>query len=167
MDVDQVTHARTDALDVLVERFAALLELEGLHGALAFLNGRTRLRFTGVYRFDPPMLRGVCLFDRENPAVKLGGDLPMNGTPCSLVREWATPFATDDAPRDPRLVDHPARELVVSYAGVPLMADAANCFGTLCHFDPRPRVAPLREMPLLERVAPVVMRFFAPAGQPT
>jgi GAF domain-containing protein len=159
--------AQVDVLDTLVDRVTVLLGCEGLRAALGFLNARTRHRFTGIYRFDPPLLRNIALFDRENPTLQLGGDLPMHGTPCSLVRQSAAPFATDDAGRDPRLAEHPARDLVVAYCGVPVFADDGSCFGSLCHFDSRPRLAPLGEIPLLERAAPLFMRAIAHAGQST
>jgi GAF domain-containing protein len=155
---------RQDALDALVSRFATLLEHEGLHAALGFLNARTRHRFTGVYRFDPPMLRNLAMYDRENPKLKLGGDTPMRETYCSLVGARAAPFTTGDARRDVRLIEHPARQSVLTYCGVPLLADDGLCFGSLCHFDVRPRVASVEDIPLLERAASQVMRVVARAG---
>lgn len=155
-----------DSLDCLVERFSVLLEGESIHAALAFLNARTRHRFTGVYRFDPPMLRSVCLFDRENPTLRLGGDTPMRETYCALVGERAAPFWTADATLDVRLGAHPARDSVIAYFGVPLLGDDGACVGTLCHFDLRPRLAPIGELQLLERAAPLVMRALKPTRQP-
>jgi hypothetical protein len=40
-----------------VEEVRARLEEDGLHGALALVNGRTPHRFTGVYRYDGEMPR--------------------------------------------------------------------------------------------------------------
>jgi hypothetical protein len=155
-----------DSLDGLVERFSVVFEEEGMHGALAFLNARTRHRFTGVYRFDPPMLRSLSLFDRENPTLRLGGDTPMRETYCSLVGQMAAPFWTDDAGHDARVAAHPARESVIAYCGVPIRADDGSCFGTLCHFDLRPRLAPLGELPLLERAAVLLARTVASVRHP-
>ena len=139
-----------------VREFASVLDGSGLHAALAFLNARTRHRYTGVYRFDPPLLRSVCLFDRENPPLTLGGDVPMSETYCSLVGEGATPFGTSDAGADERLVRHPARESVLAYCGVPLHADCGRCIGTLCHYDVRPRLIPHIEIPLMARAAALI-----------
>jgi GAF domain-containing protein len=152
-------------LDALARCVSLLLEHEGLRAALAFLNARTRHRFTGVYRFDPPLLRSVSLFDRENPTLRLGGDTPMRETYCSLVGEAAAPFSTADAGRDARLVEHPARATVIAYCGVPLRGGDGACFGTLCHFDLRPRLAPSGELALLQVVAPIVARFVSRATQ--
>src|SRR5690349_7006368 len=41
----------------------------GPKGALEFLNARTRYRFTGIYHAEPPLLRNLFLFDRENPSL--------------------------------------------------------------------------------------------------
>lgn len=152
-------------VEVLLEQFSALLDDGGLHAALGFLNARTRHRFTGVYRFEPPMLRNLCLFDRENPGLRLGGDTPMRETYCSLVGEGVAPFTTEDAGRDDRLTTHPARQSVIAYCGVPLVTDEGACFGSLCHFDLRPRLAPDGEIPLLTRAARLVMRTVARAEQ--
>ena len=50
-----------------------LLHGRGLHAALGYLNERTRYRFTGLYRADPPLLRNIGLFDRENPDIDASG----------------------------------------------------------------------------------------------
>jgi hypothetical protein len=137
-------------------RFADLLAASGLHAALEFLNARTRHRYTGVYRFDPPLLRSVCLFDRENPTVTLGGDVPMRETYCAIVGERAAPFATPDAAADARLVRHPSRASTLAYCGVPVRGADGSCAGSLCHFDVRPRLVPDSEVPLMERAAEMI-----------
>jgi hypothetical protein len=155
------------SIEVVVAEFTQVLEHDGLHAALALLNARTRHRFTGVYRFDPPMLRAVSLFDRENPTLRLGGDTPMRETYCLFVGEAGAPFATDDAACDTRLIAHPARASVIPYCGVPLRSERGTCFGTLCHFDMRPRLAPVAELLLLEGIAPVVARAVTRAVRPS
>lgn len=133
----------------------------GLRDALAYLNSRTRHRYTGVYRFAPPMLRNVALFDRENPSLTTGCDVPMEETYCSIVGARTAPYAMEDARNEEDLVMHPARLSVVSYCGVPLFGDDGTCIGTLCHFDDRPRLIPFDELPLLmeaaRAVAPLVL----------
>lgn len=133
------------------DAFRAVLTSVGMCGALGFLNARTRYRFTGIYRADPPVLRNVYLFDRENPSLSLGGDVvPLDNTYCGIVAATSTPFLAVDATMDPRLSAHPARDSVVSYAGVPVRSADGRIFGTLCHFDLRPRILPLDELAVLE-----------------
>lgn len=121
--------------------------------ALEYLNLRTRYRYTGVYRFDPPMLRNVVLFDRENPSLSSGCDVRMDETYCSIVGARSAPYAIEDATLEDELVMHPARLSVVSYCGVPLRSPDGSCVGTLCHFDDRPRLLPCGELSLLEQAA--------------
>ena len=140
-------------LDALVRTFARMLDRSGLHAALEWLNARARYRFTGVYRFDGAVLRNVALFDRENPLMHLGNDAVLRETYCGLVAAARAPFETADGRRDPRARLLPARETVLAYCGVPVMTGDAGCVGTLCHFDPRPRLLAAGEGPLLERCA--------------
>lgn len=136
----------------------------GLVEALGYLNARTRHRYTGVYRFEPPMLRCVALFDRENAALRSGCDVEMAETYCSIVGARGAPFATADAAQEEELVQHPARLSVLSYCGVPLFAPTGACIGTLCHFDDRPRLVPLGEMPLLDEAARAIAAHLAAHG---
>lgn len=155
----------SSSLKPVISAFSRVLDEEGPHAALRFLNARTRYRFTGVYRFDPPMLRSIHLFDRENPTLHVGEDSLMRDTYCSVVGTARAPFSTADAGKDERLAGHPARESVAAYCGAPLLLDDGHCFGTLCHFDLRPRVIPTGEIPLLECVAPLVAKAVSRQGQ--
>lgn len=131
-----------------------MLRAGDIHGALRAVNERTRYRFTGLYRCQPPRLRNVSLFDRENPTTHLGGDVCLlSETYCSIVAGGARPFHTADAAGDPLLLDHPARSSVVSYLGVAVRDATGAVWGTLCHFDVRPRLAPTGELPLMEWMA--------------
>ena len=135
------------------------LDLGGLRSALATLNTRTRYRFTGVYRFDPPLLRNVGLYDRENPSLNLSGDIHLLvDTYCSIVKVAGRPFTTDDAPADPRLVAHSARNRIISYFGIPLRI-AGEVRGVLCHFDGRPRFAPPGEVEFLTGIEPLLVNY--------
>ena len=40
---------------------------------------------------------------------------------------------------DARLADHPARDTVRAYCGVPIMTSEGEVLGTLCHYDLVPR----------------------------
>jgi GAF domain-containing protein len=126
-----------------------LIECGRLHDALCFLNARTRHRYTGLYLFDPPMLRNFCIYDRENPGVTRSGDTPMTETYCSLVWGDATTFATSNALQDGRLDQHPLRADVLAYCGVPVFTPDGQCIASLCHFDTRPRLVPISEVPIL------------------
>lgn len=124
---------------------------EGLRGALGYLNGRTRFRFTGVYRMEPEILRTIELFDRENPTLKVSGDIaPLRETYCGIACRTEAPFSTPDALADARLLTHAARQSIISYVGVPIRRPSGAVWGTLCHFDNRPRLIPGDEPHVLE-----------------
>ncbi len=148
------TAARAD----VATKFQRVLEGGDLREALRFLNSRAPHRFTGIYRFDAQTRRSVALLDAAAPAVTRGEDAPLEATYCSIVRTFERPFTTEDAGRDSRLRDHPARESVVSYCGVLLRTAAGAPFGTLCHFDVAPCDVPVQEVAVMEAVAPLLMR---------
>ena len=133
---------------------ARILASAGPIEALHFLNARTRFRFTGIYRAEPPLLRNVHLFDRENATLNVSGEVcPLEQTYCAIVAGSRQPFRTRDARRDDRLTAHAARECVISYCGVPIRSASGTVWGTLCHFDVRPRLLPRSEIEVLEAVA--------------
>ena len=142
-------------------KLGKILSGQGLHEALRFLNSRTPHRFTALYRFDPPTLRNIALFDSDAPSVTRGDDAPMVETYCSSVGQHERGFTTEDARRDDRLRTHPARSTVISYCGVLLRDADGRPFGTLCHFDLVPCEVPIREMPLMEAAAPLLMAVIA------
>ena len=147
----------SNAVGDVLGKFAKILEAQGLHEALRFLNSRASHRFTGIYQFDAPTLRNVALLDADTPSLTKGDDAPIEATYCSIVGVFERPFTTEDTGRDHRLREHPARESVRSYCGVLLRAVNGAPFGTLCHFDTVPRDVPVQEVALMEAVAPLVM----------
>ena len=147
---------RPGSLSDLVQQFSARLENGGLHDALAFLNARTRHRYTGVFRFEPPMLQSVELYDRENPPLRFTHNVPLRDTYCAFVAAAGLAFDTENSLFDSRLKLHSARETIRAYHAVPLYGDGEVCFGSLCHWDVRPRLIPTAEIPLLLAVAAIV-----------
>lgn len=143
-------------LDATVARFSEHLQRDGLHTALGYLNSRTRFRYTGAYRLAAPLLCSLEIFDRENPALALCARVAMDTTYCSIVSAREEALAVDDAEKDVRVHSHRAREQFAAYCGVPLRDGQGKAFGTLCHYDSRPRIGSGQHIELLERVAPIV-----------
>jgi hypothetical protein len=52
--------------------FAALVQQQGVHAALAYLNRRTPHRYTGLFRFEGALLRSEVLVDGNQPLVHRG-----------------------------------------------------------------------------------------------
>lgn len=148
-----------ERLESTIARFAAHLESDSLHTALGYLNSRTRFRYTGAYRFAAPLLCSIEIYDRENPTLSLRAEVEMESTYCSIVGVRHEALAVDDAEHDVRVATHPAREQFAAYCGVPLRGAGGEPFGTLCHYDPRPRIGSAEQITLLERVAPLVSAY--------
>ena len=141
---------------------AGLLRDAGIGPVLQYLNARTRFRFTGVYHVEPPVLRNVHLFDRENPTLDCSGAVaPLDETYCSITSTTSAPFATANARRDSRLREHAARESVLCYSGVPIRLPSSATWGTLCHYDLRPRLMAATEIAVLESVIPVIAEWIS------
>ena len=79
----------------------------------------------------------------------------MHETYCSIVLNSAGGVQIVDASADARMTTHPARESVLSYCGVPIHTHDGLPWGTLCHFDVRPRLMSQPESLILGAVAPL------------
>lgn len=139
-----------------VRHFRELFREQGLHAALGFLNSRTRHRYTGAYRFEPPMLRSVALFDREQPSVNALVVRSLQDTYCAFVATTGRAFSTPNSLDDLELRGHPARNEIVAYHAEPLFDENARCFGSLCHWDVRPRLVSPDEVRVLREIAPLI-----------
>lgn len=125
-------------LDAFRQSFAKSLRA-GVHPALAHLNARTRFRFTALYRSEGSLLRGVCLYDRENPTLRCG--LPALATPACYL---AAPIP-----------------------GVALRLSTSELAGVLLHTHPRPRILVDGEREWLGAIASLLARWLAasPRGE--
>ena len=156
--------ARSEALspEAIVRVTEVALEEEGLHAALRVLNGTTGYRFTGVYRFEPGWVRSVALYDRENPHLLLGADVPMKESYCTLTAD-AGVLQVENAQADPRLEGHRARAAVLCYCAVHLVDSAGASWGTLCHYDFKPAEVQPETVTVLEAVRLTLQRVLGPA----
>lgn len=136
------------------EELQAILANQGVREALAYLNRRTPHRFTGIFRFiENGQLENLYLFDREASDAQPWAPFPRTHSYCGLIHDAKEPFFVGNALSDPRVSDHPARESVISYCGVPILTESGDVFGTLCHFDYKPvRISEL-DLPFLKLAA--------------
>lgn len=155
----------TDFDDTL-QRLRALVREGDVRGALAQLNARAGYRFTSLYRFDDATLRNVWFYDREHPERERCDDVPVLASYCVFVREDRSTFRLDDSQADARVAEHPRREQIRAYCGVPLIDDTGRMFGTVCHFDFRPRSISDENVALMEALAPMLRPHAADAGTP-
>lgn len=147
-----------------VQRLRALMREGNVRGALALLNARTGHRFTSLYRFDDDTLRNVWFYDCEQPERETIEDIPVLASYCVFVREGQATFRVHDADADARVAEHPKREQIRAYCGVPLLDDMGRMFGTICHFDFRPIAISDENVALMEALAPMLQRYAAAAG---
>ena len=105
-----------------------------LRNALETLNLRSGCRFTAFFRFSDADLRNLLIVDRQDAYAPTMTAAPIEQTYCAFVQQSHDGFLVDDAADDRRLVGHPKRLTVRTYAGFPVWA-GNTLFGTLCHFD--------------------------------
>ena len=132
--IQLATDFQPHAQEVLAP-FERALRAHDLFAALRVLNGTTRYRFTGVYCFEPGLVRSVVLYDRENPNLRRGEDVPWFDSYCMLTAENGAECEIQNSLIDARLTVHAARLKVLSYCAVLLRAPSGEELGTLCHYD--------------------------------
>ena len=133
--------------------FEQVLAEHGIRRSLAHLLSLTDYRFIGIWRFQNGRANAAVHVDRENPDVAEAQEVPDTATYCCYVRDSRGAFMTANALLDPRTDGHPAREVVTSYCGVPIMDSEGRIFGTLCHYDLVPRDPSQLDLELMMQVA--------------
>lgn len=150
-------------LSAEIAEFTLLLQQQGVHAALGYLNHRTPHRYTGIYRFDGDTLRSEALFDRKMPDVRIGVDAPMATTYCSLVGRSESLVQILDAASDPQAlgIDTP----VISYCGALMRDGEGKAYGTLCHYDLQRCQERTTDQPLLQAAAQLLYQQLHPDGK--
>ncbi|OUJ67855.1 hypothetical protein [Hymenobacter crusticola] len=113
--------------------FRHVLQHQGVHAALGYLNQGTTHRYTGVFRFDGQHSRNLVLFDRYDARVRHGQAVPLVEAFCSLVGSQRESLQILNAFTDP--LAQQVDTLVVSYCGVVIYDTQGQLYGTLCHYD--------------------------------
>jgi hypothetical protein len=147
-------------MSLVARAFGESLCEDDLYALLQHLNRSTSYRFTGVYRFEPGWVVSVALYDRENPATRLGSDVKMKESYCWLTGLAGGRVIIEDATCDPRLGAHAARDEVRSYIAVLLRDTAGRQWGTFCHFDFAPHALDGAALDRLDILRPLVEEMF-------
>ena len=160
--MNRTTPTEEDAMRDEIAAFATLLQQQGVHAALGYLNHRTPHRYTSVFRFDGDMLRSEALFDRNKPDVRTGADAPLAATYCSLVGRTEAPVQILDTAVDPQALG--INTPVISYCGALIRDGQGKAFGTLCHYDLQRCQERTTDQPLLEAAAQLLYQRMHPDG---
>jgi len=138
--------------------FNNLLTNDGIRAALYSVLRRSNYRFISIFRFRDGLATSAVHVDREDLKIIQAGEVADTATYCSYVRAGDAPFVTSDASTDSRTSDHPARETVRSYCGIPIFEPDGEFIGTLCHYDLVPRDPEHLDLELLVQVSSAIAR---------
>lgn len=117
-------------------RVRRVLDVEGIDGALAFLNARVLHRFTAIFRLEGQTLRLIHFYDKAGgPPLEVARSVPLGMSLCQFALRDGS-FITRDARSDGRTAASPMSTVMQSYVGLPLQGPAGQLIGTFCHFDP-------------------------------
>jgi GAF domain-containing protein len=121
-------------IEAALRDYTQVLDAQGDLG-LDFLNARVPHRFTGIYQLAHSVMRNVEFFDKLGDTVPQAlSAVPLQDSFCQFVVRDGS-FITTDSAQDARLNGHTYQGVVGTYYGVPLLDNAGQLFGTLCHFD--------------------------------
>lgn len=111
---------------------------------LETLNKGASCQFTSLLRFEGEgKLVSVWTYDRRTPdADPFPVNMAIEASYCVMVRATRSMCVIENARTDEHAADHPEREHVVAYLGVPIFSEQGELFGTLCTYDAEPQCFP-------------------------
>ena len=138
--------------------FEEILRRQGTYEALKFLNQRVSHRFSAIYRLDKNDLEIVELIDKlDDAATAPSSRVPFLQSFCEVAIREAS-FKTSNSALDKKLDGLPNQGVLLSYVGLPLMQDAGNLYGTLCHYDTTEQVISDDEFAFLQQATALLNR---------
>lgn len=141
-----------------VAEYVDVLETHGPAG-LDFLNARVPHRFTGVYRLEAGVFHNAYLHDKLGEVMpEFLKAVPLQDSFCQFVLRDGY-FCTCNTGLDSRLDGHKYQGVLNTYYGVPLLNNAGELYGTLCHFDAQEFVLHDEEFAFLQRAALVLPKY--------
>lgn len=133
--------------------FAKLLNSSGIRPALYSVLRQSDFRFISIFRFNEGMATSSVHVDREDLAVTQAAEVPETATYCHYVRDTQRAFVTADAASDARTENHPSKDVVRSYCGMPILEPNGTLVGVLCLHDLVPREPEKLNLDLLLQVS--------------
>ena len=144
---------KIDQTTVAFNVFSSLLGSDGIRAALYAVLRQSDYRFLSIFRFQDGKATSCVHVDRADLLATQADEVPDTATYCLHVRNSKRPFVTANAAADTRTTDHPARDAVLSYCGIPILEKDGTLIGTLCHYDLVARDPDQLDQELLLRVA--------------
>lgn len=141
-----------------IQALEEILDRQGLHSALKFLNQRVTHRFTVVYRLDKSNFEIVTLIDKlDHAATAPAPRVPFSQSFCEVAVQDGG-FITSNSALDKKLDAKPKQGIITSYVGLPLMHSEGGLYGTLCHIDYDHHVISDDEFAFLQQAAELMTR---------
>ena len=115
--------------------FSRRLNQQGVPTGLAYLNARVPHRFTTINEFRGSVIHCIQLIDKRGVVTPEHiQPVAMEHSFCQFVVRDGY-FTSCDTAGDERLSDHPYKGVYNAYVGVPILDNAGELWGTLCHLD--------------------------------
>ncbi|MEO8307850.1 MAG: GAF domain-containing protein [Pseudomonadota bacterium] len=150
----------TERFDILRSR----LSTDGGRAALEYLGSLSSFRFLSVIWYSNGIGYPVYHFDKLSPDVLDADEINQQASYCAIVLRDSKPFETSNSMEDARLVNHPAREGIRSYFGLPLYAEDGDAHAVLCHYDHFPKSTSELDIDLLRHAASLFQAQLAEYG---
>jgi hypothetical protein len=141
----------------IAKKFKTVLDVGGVDAAMRWLNDRVPYRYTAIFAFDGEMLRNISLIDKENSNITKCSDQPITESYCMYVHSSGVRFNTEQSLVDKRVEEHPKRQSIQCYYGIPLFDSEGKMLGTVCHFDSTPLRVTETVAEALDDLAPLIV----------
>jgi signal transduction histidine kinase len=119
----------------------AIQQLDAVPKILDSVGRITGMGFVAIARVTSERWTCCAVRDSINFGLKEGGELRIETTICSEVREQGEAVVINDAQADAAFCDHPTPKMYGfrSYISAPITLSDGAIWGTLCAIDPKPR----------------------------
>lgn len=126
--------------DAFAADVAAISRIDAVPKILEVVCRMTGMRFAAVARVTEDHWVACAVRDDIELGLEPGGELKVESTLCSEIRDSGRAVIIDDVAEDPAYCGHPTPAMYgfQSYISMPIFRDNGSFFGTLCALDPRP-----------------------------
>jgi signal transduction histidine kinase len=135
-------------LDDIERDITAVQSINAVPRILEVVCTMTGMGFAAVARVTNERWVALALRDTIQFGLKPGGELKVETTICSEIRDAGAPIVIDNVAEDEIYCGHPTPKMYgfQSYISVPIVLATGRFFGTLCAIDPKPRKLNTPEM---------------------